>query len=234
MKAAYASCVVRCEPDVESWTDTPPLLDRVRPRCCVKCGSSAWLGSKRRIVSHGRRLRRVLRWSSSSGAQPIWVTALRFRCTVEGCGAVMLVVPRDVAPGRHYSAPAIGMAVCLWAYGSRPAHGRAERPARPSSPAHRAWAQPRRWVGAATAGGLFTLGLRLEPGEPAKGRALSLASQLAGAALPDGRHGQLEDLAASGAVVALDGHHACPQRPTRPTKFVACPARRSSGLSGHC
>lgn len=36
----------------------------------------------------------------------------RYRCTT--CGAVLLVVPRGVAPRRHYGYAAIALALALW------------------------------------------------------------------------------------------------------------------------
>lgn len=36
----------------------------------------------------------------------------RYRCTT--CGAVLLVVPRGVAPRKHYGFAAIAMALALW------------------------------------------------------------------------------------------------------------------------
>ena len=43
-----------------------------------------------------------------------WVSCRRYRCVVGTCGAVLLVVPRGVAPRRHYSLVAIAMAMTMW------------------------------------------------------------------------------------------------------------------------
>ena len=40
------------------------------------------------------------------------MTCRRYRCV--GCGAVSLVVPRGVAPRKHYGYAAIAMALTLW------------------------------------------------------------------------------------------------------------------------
>lgn len=40
------------------------------------------------------------------------LTCRRYRCT--SCGAVVLVVPRGVAPRKHYGYAAIAMALALW------------------------------------------------------------------------------------------------------------------------
>lgn len=42
----------------------------------------------------------------------------RYRCT--GCGAILTVVPRGVAPRRHYGYAAIAMALALWAIACEP------------------------------------------------------------------------------------------------------------------
>jgi hypothetical protein len=84
-------------------------------------------------------------------------------------------------------------------------------------------------VADATTGRLFVLGLRLDPAETARERAVSLTSQLAGACPPDARHGPLEELAAAGAVAVLDRHREPARAPIRPTKFVA---RAADGAPG--
>jgi hypothetical protein len=48
---------------------------------------------------------------------PTWIVIAcrRYQCT--SCGAILTVVPRGVAPRRHYGHAAIAMALTLWAIG---------------------------------------------------------------------------------------------------------------------
>lgn len=77
----------------------------------------------------------------------------RYRC--RACKAVLLVVPRDVEPRRHYSRPAIALALALLGLLGQSAATirRAVSPWRITTTA--GWATLRRWVGAVRRGALF-------------------------------------------------------------------------------
>jgi hypothetical protein len=71
------------------------------------------VGGAIQLHGHGTRERQV-----RCGAGPeaptelVSVVARRYRCVL--CGAVVIVVPREVRGRRVYSAPAIGLALALW------------------------------------------------------------------------------------------------------------------------
>ena len=75
----------------------------------------------------------------------------RYRCTA--CGAIITVVPRGVAPRRHYGYGAIAMALALWALGREPAAAVRRRVcAWPiAGPSATGWPALRRWARAARA-----------------------------------------------------------------------------------
>lgn len=73
----------------------------------------------------------------------------RYRCT--GCGAILTVVPRGIAPRRHYGHAAIALAFTLWAIvGVSVAEVRRRVCAWPiSTEAPQQWRALRRWAHAA-------------------------------------------------------------------------------------
>ena len=84
------------------------------------------------------------------------VLARRYRC--QGCGAVIVVVPRSVVGRRLYSAGAIALALAAWAVnGQTPTAVRGRvSPHRLVGPtAASGWASLRRWARAVRAGRLF-------------------------------------------------------------------------------
>ncbi len=81
-----------------------------------------------------------------------WVACRRYRCVVGTCGAVVLVVPRGVAPRRHYSLAAIAMAMALWGIVALTPAGVRERiSVSPSVAWGTEWSTLRRWAHAARA-----------------------------------------------------------------------------------
>jgi hypothetical protein len=74
-----------------------------------------------RLGLHGHGIReRQLRGPLDADAAPgiVVLRCRRYRCT--RCGAVLTVVPRGVAPRRHYGHAAIAMAFALWAIVATP------------------------------------------------------------------------------------------------------------------
>jgi hypothetical protein len=71
------------------------------------------------LHGHGFRDREIL-GPPDAGAAPTktLVGCRRYRC--QRCKALILVVPRGVAPRRHYGLAAIGMALTLWAVMQQP------------------------------------------------------------------------------------------------------------------
>ena len=70
---------------------------------------------------HGHGVRdRQLCGPPDADSTPTWIVIAcrRYRCT--SCGAILTVVPRGVAPGRHYGHAAIAMALTLWAIAGAP------------------------------------------------------------------------------------------------------------------
>ncbi|HEY4180213.1 MAG TPA: DUF6431 domain-containing protein, partial [Kofleriaceae bacterium] len=89
-----------------------PTVEAARPSACV-CGvPSREPGRGLGLHGHGVR-ERQLRGPAAAGP-PMTATLVcrRYRCT--SCGAVLLVVPRGVAPRKHYGYAAIAMALTLW------------------------------------------------------------------------------------------------------------------------
>lgn len=92
---------------------TAPPVSVARPAACI-CGAPS-REAGRGLGLHGHGLReRQLRGPPAADAAPTTriVVCRRYRCT--SCGAVLLVVPRGVAPRKHYGYAAIAMALTLW------------------------------------------------------------------------------------------------------------------------
>ena len=191
-RSPYGACIVHSGRSLEEWAQQPPRPPRVRPARCPRCGRSARGEVGLRIVSHGTRTRRVVGALTPDGEPVVLsVEVARFRCSVDGCGAVLLVVPRGLAPRHHYAAATIGLSLCLWGMGvTGPTAARSRLCPGAARPCRR-WAQPGRWVARAAASGrLFRLAVRLDPVPPGRsGRALAraVASQLAGWSEPQSR-----------------------------------------------
>ena len=150
--------IVRSEVDVKRWAVEPPSVDAVRPRTCPRCGQPGDQPG-RRLGLHGHGLRdRQIRGPLQPGGQPALVVLQirRYRC--QGCCAVVTVLPREAAPRRHYSAPAIAWALALFGLMGLPL---AEVRARTSpwsvvgAAAAGAWASLRRWIEATASRRLF-------------------------------------------------------------------------------
>ena len=108
------------------------------------------------------------------------VALRRYRCLA--CRAVIAVVPSEVEPRRHYSRPAIALALALWSLSSLPPHEVRRRISSWSitgaTAAAEGWISLRRWVRAASAGRLFRAISRTLDGSPRQ-----IAARVAQAAL---------------------------------------------------
>jgi len=99
--------------DVKKWAVEVPSAEQVRPSCCSRCGAASRApGQALVVVSHGVRERQVRGPAEPDGApQTRIVRVRRYRCL--RCGGLTTVLPRGLTARRHYSASAIGLALCL-------------------------------------------------------------------------------------------------------------------------
>lgn len=131
------------------------------------------------------------------------ITGRRYRCV--GCGALLLVVPREVLARRQYSASAIGLALALW--GLMQATALAVR-LRVSSAmalgfdAMTGWVTLRRWAKAVKQGRLFASVPAAGPSATLRDVAALAATALAARADSTTRHLPLEQRAFLGAAHA--------------------------------
>jgi hypothetical protein len=101
--------------DVKGWLASPPSTESARPGSCVVCGeASRPVGGGLGLHGHGLRDRQV-RGPLDPDSLPTWVVIACRRYTCTACNAILTVVPRGVAPRRHYGFAAIAMALALWA-----------------------------------------------------------------------------------------------------------------------
>jgi DNA-directed RNA polymerase subunit RPC12/RpoP len=170
--------VVRSLLDIKRWQQRLPTASEARPARCPACGTaSSPLGGAIHLHGHGTRERQV-RGPTGPGDPPelIVITARRYRCVP--CGAVILVVPREVVGRRVYSASAIGFALALWGLVLATA-AEVRRRASPAKilgdTAVAGWATLRRWARDVARGRLF-------PSAPTPGSSASLRRIAAGAA----------------------------------------------------
>ena len=72
------------------------------------------VGGRIGLQGHGFRDRQLC-GPPDADSTPTWIVIAcrRYQCT--SCGAILTVVPRGVAPRRHYGHAAIAMALTLWA-----------------------------------------------------------------------------------------------------------------------
>lgn len=133
-------------------------MEQARPAKCPSCqAASRPLGGPLALWGHGFRDRQVCgpRSPDTPGVVDV-VLARRYQC--QTCGAVVVVVPAEVAARRHYSRAAMGLAMALFGVGLETA-AVIRRRVSPfhvvGSTAARGWATLRRWIRAARDGELF-------------------------------------------------------------------------------
>jgi hypothetical protein len=103
--------VVHSTLECKFWLVRPPSAEEVRPARCPACqGAGREVGRVLSIVGHGLRDRQQRGPPAVDAAPMTTVVAIRrYRC--RRCRAVLVVVPREVEPRRHYSRPAIALAL---------------------------------------------------------------------------------------------------------------------------
>lgn len=169
---------------VKSWLASPPSVEAARPGACVVCGAvSRPTGGGLGLHGHGFRDRQVCGPLDPDGL-PTWVVIACRRYLCVTCGAILTVVPRGVAPRRHYGHAAIAMALTLWAILGEPV-GEVRRRVCASRISHESssrWPTLRRWARAAR-DALGDAELTLEAA------AARAAQRAIGRAPPEARHG---------------------------------------------
>ena len=137
----------------------PPSVEEARPGRCPGCGAAARpVGGRLGLHGHGLRERQQRGPAAPDSAPVLRVVVLRrYRCVA--CAAVIAVVPRDVESRRHYSRPAIALALALWSLTSLPPAEVRRRispwPVVGATAAAEGWVTLRRWARAGRAGRLF-------------------------------------------------------------------------------
>lgn len=116
-----SSRIVYSALDVKSWMQASPSVEAARPGVCPGCGAASRApGARLGLHGHGVRDRQLRGPPSVDAASTTQVLVCRrYRCV--GCGAVIVVVPRGIAPRKHYGHAAITFALALWAIAGRPA-----------------------------------------------------------------------------------------------------------------
>jgi hypothetical protein len=154
-----AASVVQSSIDIKRWQQHPPSVAEARPSRCPACGAASCpVGGRISLHGHGTRERQV-RGPLEPDRPPVLlvVPARRYHCVP--CGAVLIVVPRELRGRRVYSASAMGFALALWGL----ARASAAEVRRRVSPAtilgHTAvagWVTLRRWARDVAHGRLFS------------------------------------------------------------------------------
>lgn len=181
------SRVIRSRISVNQWLQRTPTVDEARPAACVVCGVAARPpGGLLALHGHGLRDRQV-RGPRSPSEKPyqVGIEARRYDC--QRCPAVLIVVPSEVVPHRHYAASAIAFAVAL--YG---ACARSQRDVRDAVSADRIvgeraarrWCTLARWIDAVAARTLFPALPLLPPGLPRRAVAERAAMSIGAHAPP--------------------------------------------------
>lgn len=173
--------------DVKKWAEEVPTVEQVRPSCCSCCGAASRpAGGAVVVVGHGVRERQVRGPASADGEPEIQtVFVRRYRC--RRCGGLTTVLPRGLCARRHYSASAIGLALCLFGV-LRRSVGEARRRVccwRAGFELER-WSTLPGWVAAIEQGRLFQVVRPCPPGSSLRARAERAAATLCGLALGPG------------------------------------------------
>jgi hypothetical protein len=204
-KDRSGASVVQSEIDCKSWQRRLPTVEEARPARCPCCGAaSCAVGAPLQLHGHGTRERQLRGpGDPDQPATTVGITARRYRCIP--CGAVLVVVPREVLPGRLYSAAAVALALALWGLvGAAAAEVR--RRVCPATilgdAAAASWATLRRWAQAVSRGVLFPSVPKPGAGAPLRSIAASAAAAIAALGDPSTRGLSIERRAFLGAAHA--------------------------------
>jgi hypothetical protein len=106
--------VVHSTLECKFWMARMPSPEEVRPACCPVCmAASRESGRLLSVIGHGVRDRQLRGPAGPDAAPTVEVVLVRrYRCL--RCRALITVVPREVEPRRHYTRPAIALALALW------------------------------------------------------------------------------------------------------------------------
>jgi hypothetical protein len=187
MRRQSGTGIVYSAIDVKKWAEQVPSVEAVRPGCCSRCGAASRPPGRPLVLhGHGGRERQV-RGPAGPRAEPQIRTVVvrRYRCRL--CGGLTTVLPRGLAARRHYSASAIGLALCL--YGVRRC---SEGQTRLRVCAWRLGFEPHRWttlaswVASVEQGRLFARVRPCPPTFTARDRAERIAATLCGFAIGSG------------------------------------------------
>ena len=199
------SRIVQSEIRLKHWIAQPPTVAEARPASCPGCkAASCPVGGRIQVHGHGLRERHV-RGPLGPGekAVAVGVSGRRYLCVV--CGAVFLVVPREVLPRRQYSATAIGFGLALWGLVGLTAIA-VRLQISPSTVlgfnAMTDWVTLRRWAKAVKTRSLFSSVPAAGPSATLRDVAALAATALAASADPTTRHLPLEQRAFLGAAHA--------------------------------
>lgn len=185
--------IVHSVVSVKSWMERLPSVDAVRPSKCPRCrAASRPVGAPLGLWGHGLRERHV-RGPLDPCGEPTTVTIAERRYVCLACDAVIVVVPAEVEPYRHYSRSAIGLAIALFGIG-RESTARIRRRVSPwrivGAAAIAGWAMLRRWLKAVRRRDLFPCvraipeAWTLRQGAERVGATLAARAPLACAGLP--------------------------------------------------
>lgn len=192
------SRVVHSRLECKFWKQLPSA-DEVRPAQCPACaGAAREPGRGLGIVGHGLRDRQ-LRGPAGAETGPSIELVLIRRYLCRRCAAVITVVPREVEPRRHYSRPAIALALArLGLFGE--SAGAIRRAISPwQVVATSGWPTLRRWVAAVASRALFATATAL-PGSTAAQVATRVAQVALAHAPPSLRGAPALTLVFAGAV----------------------------------
>jgi hypothetical protein len=173
--------------DVKKWATEIPSAERVRPSSCSRCGAASRPpGQSLVVVSHGVRERQV-RGPATPGGEPEnrLVRVRRYRCL--RCGGLTTVLPRGLTARRHYSASAIGLALCLHGLrGLSIGETRQRVCTWPVGFETERWSTLPKWLAAVDAGRLFRVVRPSPVGASLRHKAERAAATLCSLALSDG------------------------------------------------
>jgi hypothetical protein len=179
--------IVYSNVDVKKWAERLPSVGRARPACCSRCGAASRPpGAPVVLVGHGLRERQVRGPADATGKpETLTVSVRRYRC--RHCGGITTVLPQGLAARRHYSASAIGLALCLFGMQRLSVAQTRQRicPWAAGFECER-WTTLPSWVAAVAQGRLLPR-VRLSPAHfTLRQRAERIAATLCGLALADG------------------------------------------------